>query len=198
MIRRVETRLADRMFVNISTTSVRSRFARRLDNDTKLLLHNCTGFLGILERMRDQLVAEQLIHLLQRFAACLRVKEEVTQCSAQVKDEKRVEEAESDLLQRDRRYLSEDQVKHPIADCRQRVAARANFGAEDLGWVSAKWVSVLSCHDSSSSNRNAGGKTYTHVMIPIMVKKNENTKFMATIALSALPLLLLAPSLPAT
>jgi len=89
--------------------------------------------------------------------------------------------------------LRNDQVQQPVAGRGQRVASSAGLRAEDLGRIPVKRVSA-----AISLQHNGTDDMYTQVMMPIIVKKNENTKFIATIARRAFSFEPVARSFPAT
>lgn len=91
--------------------------------------------LRILERVRDELVTEHGIHLLQSSAFGLGVEEPERQQSHDVEDEEDVKVRKPDPGQGDGRELGKDEVDGPVGECRDGVAQRADLDGEDLGGV---------------------------------------------------------------
>lgn len=82
--------------------------------------------------MRHSLVAKQLVHLFQRPALGLWEEKEVAPGSNQVPGEKEVKKAEAEVLQRNRRALCENEVKRPVGERAERIAAGADLDRKNL------------------------------------------------------------------
>lgn len=82
--------------------------------------------------MRHSLVAKQLVHLFQRPALGLWEEKEVAPGSNQVPGEKEVKKAEAEVLQRNRRALCENEIKRPVGERAERIAAGADLDRKNL------------------------------------------------------------------
>lgn len=91
-------------------------YFRRDAPSTEFLLHRGFRTGCILQCMGNDLIAKQLVHLLEGLSFGLRKEEDVAYCSDQVPHEKEVEELKSYLRKCDGSTLSEDEVQRPVGE----------------------------------------------------------------------------------
>lgn len=148
----------------------------------ELLTHGFLSGFRILQSMRNNLVAEQLVHLLECLPLRLGVEVDVTDHGNNVEGKEEVEEGKAQLSQGNGCTLSKDQIQTPVGECGDGVATGTNLGWEDLPTT----LVFGHCRALNGCDVQRTSAGYTQEMIPIMVKNRLKTKFIATMARSAL------------
>lgn len=118
--------------VDFAASDANNRFIAHFGVKLLILLHGCGRRSRILHRVRYELVAEELVHLLESLAFGLGEEEPVARKCDDVEDKEDVEVLELDRAKRLRGKLGKDQVDSPIGESRDCVTESANFDREDL------------------------------------------------------------------
>lgn len=118
--------------VGFAASDTNNRLVAHFGVKLLILLHSCGRRSRILHRVRYELVAEELVHLLEGLAFSLGEEEPIARKCDDVEDKEDVEVLELDRAKRLRGELGKNQVDGPVGESRDRVTESANFDREDL------------------------------------------------------------------
>lgn len=108
-----------------------------------VLLHRGSRCSGVLHSVRNELVAEKLVHLLKSLALGLREEEPVAGEGDDVEDEEDVEVFELDRAERLRRKLRKYEIDSPVGEGCDGITKGADFDWENLGFCQCLFMSVV-------------------------------------------------------